>query len=95
MLARGFCECWGKLCVLVVLFVLVDMLLLIYYNNMADYSNGVPHLAKLGGNIYLSSSMKNFIVSVNIADKLVASHFTESFVLRELKSGLGLHREPV
>lgn len=55
MLAGGFCECWGKLCILVVLFVLVDILLLIYYNNMADYSNGVPHLAKLGGNIYLSS----------------------------------------
>lgn len=42
MLAREFCVCWGKLCVLVVLFVLIEILLQIYYN-MADDSNGVPH----------------------------------------------------
>lgn len=69
MLARGFCECLGKLCVLLVLFVLVDILLLIYYNDMADYSNGVPHLAKLDGNMYLSSCLEKFIVSINVADK--------------------------
>lgn len=82
MLAGGFCECWGKLCVLVVLFVLVDILLLIYYNNMADYSNGVPHLDKTRWKYIFKFMMKNFIVSINIADKLMVSHFKESFVLR-------------
>lgn len=63
---------------------------------MADYSNGVPHLAKLGGNIYiyLSSCLENFIVSINIAVKWVVSQFTKRFALRELKTGLGLQREP-
>lgn len=93
MLARGFCECWGKLCVLVVLCP-CDILLLIYYSDMADYSNGVSHLARLGGNRYLSSCLENFILSINIADKWVVSQFTKSFVLRELKTGLGLQREP-
>lgn len=54
---------------LVVLFVLVDIVLLIYYNNVTDYSKWMPHLAKLGVNIYLISYLENFIVSINIAEK--------------------------
>lgn len=54
---------------LVILLVLVDILLLIYYNNMGDYSKWVPHLAKLGGSIYLISCLENLIVSINIGDQ--------------------------
>lgn len=62
------------------IFVLSDTVLPTYYNSIKDYSDIVPHLARLCRNIYLSSCLDKLIFSINIADNWgKSSHFTGMF----------------
>lgn len=58
---------------------LSDIVLLTYYSSIKDYSDIVPHLARLSRNMYLGSCLDKLIFSINIADNWGrSSNFTDS-----------------